>query len=64
MEQSPSWEANQFSSILIPCILWKTEVHYCIFKSSLSVAFVSSTFNSAYQKYQKFENSDSFELIL
>ena len=34
MEQSPSWEANRFSaSQEIPCILWKTKVHYCSHKS-------------------------------
>jgi len=32
MEQSPSWEANQFSaSQEIPPILWNQKVHYCVF---------------------------------
>jgi hypothetical protein len=31
MEQSPSWEANQFSaSQEIPDISWNPKVHYCI----------------------------------
>jgi len=31
MEQSPSWEANQFSaSQEIPCILWNLKVHHRI----------------------------------
>jgi hypothetical protein len=33
MEQSPSWEANQFAgSQEIPHILWNLKVHYCIHK--------------------------------
>jgi hypothetical protein len=33
MEQSPSWEANQFAaSQEIPCILWNLKVLYHIYK--------------------------------
>ena len=34
MEQSPTWEANQFSACQeIPCILWNPQVYYSIYKS-------------------------------
>jgi len=42
MEQSPSWEANWFStSQEIPRILWNPKVHYRIHKCPLSVLILS-----------------------
>ena len=42
MDQSPSWQANQFSaSQEIPCILWNSKVYHCIYKCPPPVPVLS-----------------------
>jgi hypothetical protein len=48
MEQIPSWEANQFSSQEIPCILWNLKVHYHVYRNPPPIPILSHYYSPIY----------------